>query len=146
VAPHQPADPAFESRVRDSFARQGLMRTMGATLARVGPGEVAIALTVRRDLTEERGLLHPGAMAAIAGCACSCAALSLATPGAEVVPVEFKANLLAPARGVAVVAQARVLRPGPPLTVCACDVLAIDGREQALVLTMLATVMTGRGE
>jgi uncharacterized protein (TIGR00369 family) len=144
VARHQASDPAFASRVRESFARQGLMRAIGATLARVAPGEVEIALTVRRDLTQQHGLLHAGAMTAIADSACGYAALSLMPPGTGVLTVEFKVNLLAPGKGVGVVAHARVLRAGRTLTVCAGDVFAIDGGEETLVLTMLATEMTVR--
>jgi uncharacterized protein (TIGR00369 family) len=144
MASFQPADPSFASRVRDSFARQGLMRTLGATLERVVAGEVDVALSFRRDLTQQRGFLHAGAMAAVADSACGHAALTLAPPGAEVLTVEFKVNLLAPGKGAGVVARARVLRSGRTLTVCAGDVFAIDGGEETLVLTMLATELTVR--
>jgi uncharacterized protein (TIGR00369 family) len=140
----EPADPAFESRVRDSFARQGLMRTLGAVLSRVAPGEVEVALTFRRDLTQQHGFLHAAAMTAAADSACGYAALTLMPPGTDVLTVEFKVNLLAPGKGAGVVARARVLRAGRTLTVCAGDVFAIDGGEETLVLTMLATEMTVR--
>jgi uncharacterized protein (TIGR00369 family) len=144
MASFQPADPAFEARARDSFARQALMRTIGAVMERVAPGEVDIALTFRRDLTQQHGFLHAGAMTAIADSACGYAALTLMPPGAGVLTVEFKVNLLAPGEGAGIVARGRVLRAGRTLTVCAGDVFAIDGREEKLVLTMLATEMTIR--
>ena len=90
-------DPAFESRVRASFARQTFMATIGARLARVAPGEVDIELDVRDDLVQQHGFLHAGVLASAADSACGYAALSLMPPGAAVLSVEFKVNLLAPA-------------------------------------------------
>src|ERR1051326_2177271 len=62
----QPKDAAFDSRVRDSFARQALMRTIGAELMRVEPGRIEIALPFRVDLTQQHGYLHAGITSTIA--------------------------------------------------------------------------------
>jgi uncharacterized protein (TIGR00369 family) len=144
MATFEPADPAFASRVRDSFARQRLPATLGATLERVAPGEVDIRLPFREDLTQQHGFFHAGAMTTVVDTACGYAALTLMPRDAAVLTVEFKVNLLAPGRGQAVVARARVLKAGRTLTVAAGDVVAIDRGEEKLVATMLATVMTVR--
>jgi uncharacterized protein (TIGR00369 family) len=137
----EPQDPTFETRVRASFARQDFMSTIGARLVRVGPGTVDIELPFHQALTQQHGFLHGGVVTAIADSACGYAALSLMAPQAAVLTVEFKVNLLAPARGERIVARGRVLRPGRALTVCAADVIAVhDGREMAIA-TMLATMM-----
>lgn len=60
-----PADAAFEQRVRDSFARQRVMTTLGATLTSVAPGEVVIELPFREDLTQRHGDLHAAIVTAI---------------------------------------------------------------------------------
>ena len=86
----QPRDPDFERRVRASFARQAAMRTLGATLERVVPGEVDLALSFRADLTQQHGFLHAGVVTAVVDSACGYAALSLMEPGAAVLSVEFK--------------------------------------------------------
>ncbi len=140
----EPLDPAFESRVRSSFARQPMMDTIGATLERVVPGEVAIRLPFRADLTQQHGFLHAGAMTTALDTACGYAALTLMPPGAAVLTAEFKVNLLAPGRGDHLVARARVVKPGRTLIVCAGDAFAVSGGEERLVLTMLATIMTVR--
>jgi uncharacterized protein (TIGR00369 family) len=140
----EPADPAFASRVRDSFGRQRLLATLGATLERVAPGEVDIRLPFREDLTQQHGFLHAGAMTSVVDTACGYAALSLMPADVAVLTVEFKVNLLAPGKGEAVVARARVLKPGRTLTVVRGDVLALDRGEERLVATMLATMMTVR--
>jgi uncharacterized protein (TIGR00369 family) len=141
----EPADPAFAARVRASFARQRFMTTLGAILERVAPGEVEIRLPFREDLTQQHGYLHAGALTTAVDTACGYAALSLMPPDAAVLTVEFKMNLLAPGRGEAVVARARVLKAGRTLTVAAGEVVALERGEEKLVATMTATVMTVRG-
>jgi uncharacterized protein (TIGR00369 family) len=142
MTPFEPRDPDFERRVRESFARQRVMETMGATLLRVAPGEVEIALPFREELTQQHGFLHAGVVTTIVDSACGYAALSLMPPGAGVLTIEFKLNLLAPAAGARLIARGRVTKPGRTINVCAGDVFAEqDGREK-LVATMLATVMT----
>ena len=137
-----PPDPDFAERVRRSFARQRLLATLGATLDRVAPGEVDIRLPFREDLAQQHGFLHAGAITSIVDTACGYAALTLMPAGAAVLSVEFKLNLLSPGRGESFVARARVKRPGRTVTVVTGDVFALQGGEERLVATMLATMMT----
>ena len=139
-----PQDTDFEARVRESFARQRVMGTIGARLARVAPGEVEIELPFREDLTQQHGYLHAGIVAAVVDSACGYAAMSLAPAGAEVLSIEFKLNLLSPARGESFVARAKVKRAGRNVTVCAGDLYALEGASEKTVATMLATMMTVR--
>ena len=141
MPPLRPRDPDFEARVRDSFARQRMMRTLGAELLAVRPGEVEIALPFRDDLTQQHGYLHAAAVTAVADSACGYAALTLMEPGREVLSVEFKVNLLAPAAGERFVAVGRVLRPGRTLTVCAGEVHAERDGERALIAVIQATMI-----
>ena len=135
-------DTNFEARVRESFARQRVMETIGARLARVAPGEVEIELPFREDLTQQHGYLHAGIVAAVVDSACGYAAMSLAPAGAEVLSIEFKLNLMSPARGRIFVARARVKRAGRNVTVCTGDLYAVEGASEKAVATMLATMMT----
>lgn len=145
TTPFAPLDPAFDQRVRRSYARQRMLQTLGAVLERVAPGEVDIRLPFRDDLTQQHGYLHAGAMTTVVDSACGYAALSLMAPDAAVLSVEFKVNLLAPGKGEAVIARARVLKPGRTLTVVRGDVFAVEGGTERLVATMLATMMAVRG-
>jgi uncharacterized protein (TIGR00369 family) len=138
----QPRDPNFATRVTASFARQQVMATIGARLAQVRPGEVEIELAFRTDLTQQHGYLHAGIVTTIIDSACGYAALSLMPAGAEVLSVEFKVNLLAPAAGERFIARARVVRAGRTITVCAGDLFASNGAEEKLVATMLATMFS----
>ena len=137
----QPEDPAFEARVIDSFHQQKLMGTIGAALTRVAPGEVEIELPFRDDLTQQHGYIHAGVVTAIADSACGYAALSLLPAGAEVLTVEYKVNLLAPAAGTRLVARGRVIRRGQTISVCASDVTAAGDGADIHVATMLATII-----
>lgn len=141
---HTPPDPAFDARVRDSFARQRVMDTLGARLVRVDPGEVEIELPYREELTQQHGFLHAGIVTTVLDSACGYAAFSLMPAGAAVLSIEFKTNLLAPARGERLRARGRVVRAGRTVTVCEAEGWMTDGGGETHVATMLATIMTLR--
>jgi uncharacterized protein (TIGR00369 family) len=136
-----PADPNFETRIRASFATQLVMRTIGATMVRVEPGAIEIAMPFRADLTQQDGFLHAGIVATILDSACGYAAFSLLPAEAAVLTVEFKINLLRPAAGERFVARARVLKPGKTLTVCTGEVVAVAGGTEKVVASMMNTIM-----
>jgi uncharacterized protein (TIGR00369 family) len=131
----------YEERVRESFARQGLMTTINARLQRVAPGEVVIELPFHDDLTQQHGYLHAGIVTSIADTACGYAAFTLMPEDADVLSVEYKINLLSPARGETFIARASVKRAGRNLTVCEAEVFAVNGAEEKLIAAMLATMM-----
>ena len=137
----EPRNPEFEHAVRDSFARQAHMGTLGARLTRIEPGAVDITAPFDARFTQQNGYWHAGAVTSIADSACGYAAFSLAAAGTDVLAVEFKINLLAPARGDVFRAVARVLRSGRTLTVCSADVFALDGDDSTLIATMLSTAI-----
>jgi uncharacterized protein (TIGR00369 family) len=141
--PNTPLDPDFEQRVRASFARQAVMATLGATVVRVAPGEVALDFLFRQELTQQHGFLHAGIVTTVMDSACGYAALSLMEPGAAVLSVEFKVNLLAPARGDRFRAIGRVVRAGRTVTVVSGE-CRVDHDNGALVAIMTATMMAVR--
>jgi uncharacterized protein (TIGR00369 family) len=143
--PFTPQDPDFEARVRQSFAMQRVMETIGARLVHVAPGEVDIELPFRDDLTQQDGFLHAGIVSTVLDSACGYAAFTLMPAGARVLSIEFKVNLLAPAVGERVIARGRVVRAGRTITVATGDAFAVgDGRERH-VSTMTATLMAVPG-
>lgn len=136
-----PKDPAFEARVRESFGRQTHMAALGATIVFVGPGEVHVALPFSPQLCQQNGFVHAGAIASVADSANGYAAYTLAPVGTDVLAVEFKINLMSPARGESFLACGRVLRPGRTLTVCMAEVFADAPTKQTLIATMLSTII-----
>jgi uncharacterized protein (TIGR00369 family) len=141
----EPQDPAFAERVRASFARQGAMHTIGATLADIAPGRVVIELPWREGLTQQHGFLHAGIVATALDSACGYAASTLMPAQAGVLTIEYKINLLAPAQGTRFRMEGVVLKPGRTISVSEGRAYAWqDGRER-LVATMNATLMTVTG-
>lgn len=143
----QPHDPQFAERVRASFARQGAMHTLGATVDAVEPGFVAIGLRHRPVLTQQHGFVHAGMIATALDSACGYAAFTLMPPDAAVLTIEFKINLLSPARGPHFRLEGRVTKPGRTISVVdgrALQTLA-DGSGEKLIATMTATMMTVMG-
>ena len=142
------ADPQVERRIRESFARQQAMATVGARIEAIRAGEVEILLPFAPALTQQHGFIHAGITAMIADTACGYAALSLMPKDAAVLTTEFKLNLLAPAKGERLIAVGRVLRPGKKLMVCIGDVFAEADGERKQVALMTASMMvidTGTG-
>ncbi len=136
-------DPNYEARVRASFAKQQFMATLGASMTTVRPGEVCIELPFRADLTQQHGFLHAGVVTSVIDSACGYAALTLMPPDRAVLSVEFKVNLIAPARGATFEARGRVVRAGRTLTVCTGD-LRVVGSESVIAM-MQATMMAVEG-
>ena len=136
---------APEERVRSSFARQGLMETLGATLVSVAPGAVEIALVPTPAVSQQHGFVHAGAVGAIADSAAGYAALSLMPAGTGVLTTEFKINLLAPAAGERIVARGRVVKAGRTLTLAQSEVFAQSEGGEKLVALLTATLMTIQG-
>jgi uncharacterized protein (TIGR00369 family) len=140
-----PRDPGFEARVRASFGRQRLMQTLAARLVRVAAGECEIEMPYSEAFTQQHGFLHAGTLTSVIDSACGYAALSLMAPGDAVLSVEFKVNLLAPAKGEWLIARARVVRSGRTLTVVCGDGFMRTGGDERHVFTMLATMMAVQG-
>lgn len=133
----------LQKRISDSFAAQGLMSTIGATLALVEDGEVHIELPFSTGLSQQHGYLHAGATTSIVDSACGYAALTKAPEGYEVVTAEFKLNLMRPALGKRFLAIGRVVSSGKLLTVCTGEVraFAVDGQDYKVVALMQATIV-----
>ena len=128
--------------VRESFARQSLLATLGAELAEVSDGEVAIRLPFGPHLCQQHGFAHAGAITAIADSACGYACLTRMPAGSAVLSVEFKINLLAPAEGNHFVARGRVVRMGRSLGVATAEVHAYGaGGEGRCIAVMQGTMM-----
>ena len=120
------------------------MSMLGARIERVLPGEVAISIPFRADLTQQHGFLHAGVVTSVVDSACGYAALSLMEPGAAVLSVEFKVNLLAPAAGSSFLAVGRVVRSGRTLTVCAGELVATNEERDTIVALLQGTMMAVR--
>ena len=137
----EPRNPLYVQRVRDSFALQGVMHHLGAQLGTIAPGAVDIELAWAKELTQQHGFLHAGVVSAALDSACGYAAFTLMAPEAEVLTIEFKINLLAPAQGERFRMEGRVLKPGRTITVCEGRAYALRDGAEKLIATMGCTLM-----
>ncbi len=141
----EPRDPDYVKRVHASFNRQAAMRTLGATLASVRPGEVEITLPWAEALTQQHGFLHAGMVSTALDSACGYAGFSLMPLDAAVLTIEFKINLLAPAKGEHFRMVGTVIKPGRTVTVCEGHAYAFDDGKEKLIATMGCTLMAVMG-
>jgi uncharacterized protein (TIGR00369 family) len=141
-----PADPCFRQRMQDSFARQGVMHTLGATLEVADAGRVVIVMPHKPELTQQHGFVHAGIVSTALDSACGYAAFSLMPADAAVLTIEFKVNLLAPARGPWFRFEGSVVKAGRTISVVEGKAWQHEaGGAESLCATMTATVMTVQG-
>ena len=131
----------FEAKIRQSFARQDMMATLGAELLRVAPGDVEIAAPVLDEMRQQHGFAHAAVSFALGDSAAGYAALSLMDEPDEVLTVEMKIYLLAPAQGERLVAKGHVVRPGRRLVVVDAGVWAETGGERVQVALLQGTMI-----
>lgn len=144
--PFTATHPGYAQRVRDSFARQGVMNFLGAALAQVEPGVCEIRLPFKPELSQQHGYFHGGIIGTIADSAGGYAAFSLMPEDAGVLTVEYKLNLLAPGDGELLIARGQVIKPGRSLVVSRADVAVVKHGRETLCATLLQTLMTMRGK
>jgi uncharacterized protein (TIGR00369 family) len=128
-------------RIMDSFSRQGLMRSLGATLSMAADGNCIITAPITRDVSQQHGVAHAGLTFALGDTAAGYAALSLMPEGREVMTSEMKIHLLRPASGVRLEARGRVLKPGKRLIVAQADVFAIGPNGETHVAALIGTMV-----
>ena len=134
-------DPDFESRVRDSFSQQGILTSLGAQIGLARAGEFHLTAPYDARFTQQDGFLHAGVVTTLMDSACGYAAFTLMPAASRVLSVEFKVNLLSPARGPRFRAEGRVIKHGRTLTVCEGKLFSVEEEEETLCAIMQATMI-----
>ena len=137
----EPKNPDYRNLATDTFDRQRAMRTLGISIARLEPGEVDLSMVYSADFTQQNGFVHAGIITAGLDNACGIAAFTLMPAGSDILTVEFKTNLLAPARGERFAFRATIVKPGRTLTFCEGRAYAEHEGVETLVATMTGTLM-----
>jgi uncharacterized protein (TIGR00369 family) len=128
MARFEPKNPDFRSVAAATFGRQEA-------------GEVDLAMAYSPDFTQQNGFVHAGVITAGLDTACGIAAFTLMPAGSDILTVEFKTNLLAPASGARFFFRATVVKPGRTLTICDARADAERDGAEHLVATMTGTLM-----
>jgi uncharacterized protein (TIGR00369 family) len=140
--PHlEPKNPGYREAATATFAGQQAMRRLGISISRLEPGEVELSMPYSLDWTQQNGFVHAGIITAGLDTACGIAAFTLMPADSDILTVEFKTNLLAPAKGERFYFRAHVVKPGRTLTVCEARAFALDRGAEILVATMTGTLM-----
>ncbi|WP_441233589.1 PaaI family thioesterase [Bradyrhizobium sp. 930_D9_N1_4] len=137
----EPKDPGYRAAAIAMFDGQPAMRTLGIVIVRLAPGEVELAMLHSDAFTQQNGFIHAGIITAGLDNACGVAAFTLMPAGADILTVEFKTTLLAPARGSRFIFKAEVVKPGRTLTFCEAKAFAEHDGKTALIATMTGTLM-----
>lgn len=137
-------DPDYEARVRKTFAGQLALATLGVTLIRIEPGTLELQMPYDVKFSQQNGFLHGGIVSAGLDTACGLASYTLMPAQADILTVEFKINLLAPAKGQTFRFVGNVVKPGRTLVIAEGRAFANDDGREKLVATMSATMMTMR--
>ena len=134
-------DADLTRHITDSFSRQGLMRHLCATIAELRRGFCALHLPYRTELTQQHGYFHAGATSALVDTAGGYAGMSTYSPRDSVLTVDFTVNLLAPAIGDVLVAEATVIKSGRTLTVCRLEGFTVNAGSRTHVATGRQTLI-----
>ena len=137
----EPKNPDYRNVATATFDRQQAMRNLGISIARLEAGEVELSMPYSPDWTQQNGFVHAGVITAGLDTACGIAAFTLMPAGSDVLTVEFKTNLLAPAKGERFTFRAAVVKPGRTLTVCEARAFAENDGVESLIATMTGTLM-----
>ena len=136
-------DPAMTltDRIKDSFARQGLLRTLGARVVSVEPGTVTLALPLTEALTQQQGYAHGGVAFSLGDSAAGYAAVSLLEPEFDVVTSDMTIHYLAPGLGDSLEARGTVIRPGRRMLVTQADIYTVAEGKETHIARMTGTMV-----
>jgi len=137
----EPKNPDYRVAATRVFDGQPAMRTLGISIVAIEAGEVALSMPYSASLAQQSGFIHAGIITTALDTACGMAAFTLMPPRSEILTVEFKTNLLNPAKGERFRFAATVVKPGRTLTVCEAKAFAMQDGKETLVAAMTGTLM-----
>lgn len=144
MADHKPRFAGWETKVRDSFARQNAMKSIGVQIAEIAPGKLTLSMPFQPEFTQQHGFIHAGIITTALDSCCGYAAHSLMDEHASVLSVEFKSNFLSPAKGDRFLFRGEVVKAGRTITVAEASAFAVTQDQEKLIATMTATLMAVR--
>jgi uncharacterized protein (TIGR00369 family) len=109
---------------------------IGIELEEVGSGTATLAVNVRKELTQNRRVVHGGAIASLIDTATAFAIITLLAPRERVTTVDLTISYLRPVTKGRLRARAKVVRAGRRLFVVSAEVA---GEDASLIATALST-------
>ena len=125
-------------QIRKAIDTVPFARLLGIELDDISSGTATLGLNIRKQLTQNHGIVHGGAIASLIDTATAFAIISLLAPREKVTTVDLSISYLRPLSEGRVKAIAKVLRAGRRLFVVSAEVFDKDGK---LASTALSTYM-----
>ena len=144
----KPKNPDFAAETRRVLAEAPFIADLGIEASGFEPGHCETSLNIHHRHLQQDGFVHAAVQAAIADHTAGAAAATLIGAEQMVLTVEFKINLLRPARGERLRCLARVLKPGNRISVVESEVFCEHSGSAKLVskATVTLAVMEKNGE
>ena len=133
-----PIKESYEKALRRSVESAPFYQVLQITLDQIDTGFARFRMPFRKELTQVNGVVHGGAIAALADTAVAFALMTLVQRGEKVTTVEFKINFLAPVDNGEMIGEARIVNKGEKLVLADMEVKNEDGK---LIAKGLATYM-----
>ncbi|WP_454256182.1 PaaI family thioesterase [Pseudomonas sp. Marseille-Q8238] len=128
MTPH----PRYRELVETGFTAANFIGDLGIRATDCGPGWVEAELDIQPRHLQQNGFIHAGVQATLADHSAGAAAATLVAEGQTVLTLEFKLNLLRPARGQCLLCRAEVLKAGRQVSVVEAEVFSLEGGEKYL--------------
>ena len=129
------------STLREIFRQAPFIADLGLEFRDAGAGWCETELAIQRKHLQQDGFVHAGVLATIADHTAGAAAGTLVTENDRVLTIEFKINLLRPAKGERLKCRAQVLKPGKTITVAESEVQSVSGEQTTLVAKATVTLV-----
>jgi len=126
---------AQKRRIQKAVKSVPYARLLGFELDEVSPGAATLGLKIRKDLMQNHGVVHGGAIASLIDTATAFAIIPLLNPEERVTTVDLTISYLRPITKGRVTALARVVRAGRRLFVVSAEVKDADGKLAATALS-----------
>ena len=137
-----PKDTQYEAKVKDSFECQQVMKTVGARVLGIMPGQAELGFGYHTKLTQQHGFIHAGIISTVLDSAYGYAAFSPLPNDKPLLIIEFKINLLSPPQGEMFIAIGKVKKAGRIITVCVGDLFFACNNQRKLVTTITGKMIT----
>lgn len=137
------AEPRFATireRIHAGLNGQGMLHHLDVRIDEVAPGRVVLSLPFRKEVAQQNGFFHRGAIGFLVDDATAAAAATVVRDGETVLTAEYKINFVAPGVGERLVCRAETIKAGRTLIPVEARVYAVKDGVETLCAVALASM------
>lgn len=131
----------IEKRIVDNFKKQSAMALIKANVHKVDKGYVEVHMPYWDGVLQQHNFIHGGVLGMLADTCAGYSAMTLVPVNKEVLTVEYKINMVAPAKGEKIIAKGSVIRAGRTLITTKAELYSYEDGKETLVAVMQQTMM-----